>query len=96
MFSKCEFRLASATILGHIISSEGIQVNIQETKTVKNWPKLKSLINVRSFLGLDGYYRRLMEGWTLLAKLTQTKSKFQQLDACEKSFQELKSNWPLH
>ncbi|WMV40873.1 hypothetical protein MTR67_034258 [Solanum verrucosum] len=89
-FSKCEFWHASVAFLGHIVSDDGTRVDTQKIEVVQNWPRP----TFRSFLGLDGYYRRFVEGFSSisspLTKLTQKTFKFQWSEACEKSFQELK------
>ncbi|KAH0650243.1 hypothetical protein KY284_030155 [Solanum tuberosum] len=94
-FSKCEFWLQLVSFLGHIVSSEGIPVDSQKIKVVKKWPRPTSLTDIRSFLGLAGYYRRFVEGFSSIAspltKLTQKKVKFQWSDDCERSFAELKT-----
>jgi len=79
--SKCEFWLNSVAFLGHVISDEGISVDTQKIDAVKNWPKPTTPSEVRSFLGLAGYYRRFVEGFSSisspLTKLTQKATKFQ-------------------
>ncbi|XP_070056479.1 uncharacterized protein [Nicotiana tomentosiformis] len=74
---------------------EGIKVDPQKIGAVKNWPRPTAPTEICSFLGLAGYYKRFMEGFYTLAspltKLKQKAVKFQWSDACEKSFQELKS-----
>ncbi|WMV37755.1 hypothetical protein MTR67_031140 [Solanum verrucosum] len=81
--------------LGHIVSSEGIRVDSQKIEAVKQWPRPTSATDIRSFLGLAGYYRRFVEGFSSIAspltRLTQKKVKFQWSDDCEKSFAELKT-----
>ena len=93
-FDKCEFWLRSVAFLGHVISGEGIMVDPKKTKAVKNWPRPLTSSDIRSFLGLAGYYRRFVEGFSSisspLTRLTQKKEKFQWSLDCEKSFQELK------
>ncbi|KAH0739576.1 hypothetical protein KY290_038281 [Solanum tuberosum] len=93
-FSKCEFWLDSVAFLGHIIFGEGIRVNTQKIKAVQNCRRPTSAIDIRSFFGLAGYYRRFVEGFSSmsspLTKLTQKIVKFQWSEACEKSFQDLK------
>ncbi|XP_019258618.1 PREDICTED: uncharacterized protein LOC109236841 [Nicotiana attenuata] len=93
-FSKCEFWLKSVAFLGHVISGEGVKVDLQKIEVVKNWPRPTSVSDIRSFLGLSGYYWRFIEGFSSisspLTRITQKKVKFQWLDACEKSFEELK------
>jgi len=54
--SKCEFRLKSVAFLGHIISRESVAVDSSKVQAVKNWPILKSTVEIRSFLGLARYY----------------------------------------
>ncbi|XP_070040665.1 uncharacterized protein [Nicotiana tomentosiformis] len=94
-FSKCEFWLKSVAFLGHIVSDEGIKVDTQKIEAVKYWPRPTTPTEVRSFLGLAGYYRRFVEGFSSLSapltKLTQKETKFQWTEACERSFQELKN-----
>uniref|UniRef100_A0A1S3ZNN4 Uncharacterized protein n=1 Tax=Nicotiana tabacum TaxID=4097 RepID=A0A1S3ZNN4_TOBAC len=94
-FSKCEFWLESVTFLGHVDSSEGIQADPQKIVVVKDWPRPTTPMEIRSFLGLAGYYRRFVEGFSTLAspltKLTQKPVKFKWSNVCEKSFRELKS-----
>ena len=86
--------LNSVTFLGHIISVDVIRVDTQKIEAVKTWPRPITPMKVRSFLGLAGYYRRFVEGFSSisspLSKLTQKSAKFQWSDACERSFQELK------
>ncbi|WMV54289.1 hypothetical protein MTR67_047674 [Solanum verrucosum] len=78
----------------HIVSGDGIRVDTQKIEAVQNWPRPTSPTDIRSFLGLDGYYRRFVEGFSCisspLTKLTQKTVKFQWSEGCEKSFQELK------
>ena len=92
--SKCEFRLQSIAFLGHIVSSEGIRVDSQKIKAVKQWPIPTSTTYIKSFLVIPGYYRRFVEGFSsmasLLTRLTQKMIMFQWSDDCEKSFAELK------
>ncbi|XP_070032422.1 uncharacterized protein [Nicotiana tomentosiformis] len=78
------------------VSSEGIKADpTQKISVVKNWPRPTTPTEIRSFLGLAGYYRKFVEGYSTraspLIKLTQKAIKFQWSDACEKSFQELKA-----
>ncbi|KAH0729411.1 hypothetical protein KY289_000599 [Solanum tuberosum] len=93
-FSKCEFWLKSVAFLGHIVSGDGIKVDTRKIEAVQNWPRPTSPTEIRSFLGLAGYYRRFVEGFSSIAspstKLTQKTVKFQWSEACENNFQELK------
>ena len=80
LFSKCEFWLQSVAFLGHIVSSEGIRVDSQKIEAVKKWSRPTSATDIKSFLGLAGYYRRFVEGFSSIASsltmLTQKMIKF--------------------
>nr|XP_027067807.1 uncharacterized protein LOC113693474 [Coffea arabica] len=60
-FSKCEFWLDKVSFLGHVISRDGIAVDPAKVKAVTEWKRPESPIEVRSFLGLAGYYRRFIK-----------------------------------
>jgi len=81
--------------MGHVVFSEGIKVDPQKIAAAKNWLRPTTPIKIRSFLGLTGYYRKFVEGFSTpavpLTKWTHKVIKFQWSDACEKSFQELKA-----
>ncbi|GKA10005.1 putative reverse transcriptase domain-containing protein [Tanacetum coccineum] len=80
-FSKCDFWLDSVQFLGHMINSEGVHVNPSKIKAIKNWTTPTTPTKVRQFLGLAGYYRRFIEGFSLIAKpltqLTQKNKKYE-------------------
>ena len=58
-FKKCEFWLSQVAFLGHIISKDGVAVDPSKVEAMKDWPRPKNASEVRSFLGLAGYYRKL-------------------------------------
>ncbi|CAA0819578.1 Uncharacterized mitochondrial protein AtMg00860, partial [Striga hermonthica] len=93
-FSKCEFWLQRVSFLGHVITQAGIEVDPSKVSAVQNWSTPRSPSEVRSFLGLAGYYRRFIEGFSKIAlplsQLTRTSMKFEWTDRCEASFQNLK------
>ncbi|XP_075473392.1 uncharacterized protein LOC142504403 [Primulina tabacum] len=93
-FKKCEFWLKSVSFLGHVISEAGVSVDPKKVEAITEWPKPKNAADIRSFLGLAGYYRKFVEGFSSIAipltKLTQKNSKFIWDEGCEKSFQTLK------
>ena len=59
--SKCDFWLKEVSFLGHIVSVEGIRVDPINIEVVVNWKLPRNVTEVRSFLGLAGYYRRFMK-----------------------------------
>ncbi|GKF14556.1 putative reverse transcriptase domain-containing protein [Tanacetum coccineum] len=79
-FSKCEFWIHTMKFLGHVIDSSGIHVDPTKIEAVKNWASLTTLSKIYQFLGLAGYYRRFIEGFSEIAKpmteLTQKDRKF--------------------
>ena len=82
------------TFLGHVVSNQGVEMDLRKTEAIKNWPKPLNPTNIHSFLGLAGYYRRFVVGFSSIASplttLTKKKAKFEWTETCEKSFQELK------
>nr|GEV07048.1 putative reverse transcriptase domain-containing protein [Tanacetum cinerariifolium] len=93
-FSKCEFWIPRVQFLGHVIDSRGIHVDPAKIDSVKDWASPKTLTEIRQFLGLAGYYRRFIEGFSKIAKpmtkLTQKKVMFDWGDKQEAAFQLLK------
>ena len=63
--SKCEFWLKEVSFLGHIVSEEGIRVDLRKIEVTLEWKPPRSVIEVRSFLGLPGYYRRFVKGFSM-------------------------------
>ena len=93
-FSKCEFWLSRVGFLGHVVSADGIYVDPQKVEAMEKWEQPTTVTEVRSFLGLVGYYRRFIEGFSKIAGplhcLTRKGVKFEWSDRCEGSFQTLK------
>ncbi|GJY36214.1 reverse transcriptase domain-containing protein [Tanacetum coccineum] len=93
-FSKCEFWLREVQFLRHVINGNGIHVNPSKIEAVKNWKAPRTLTEVRSFLGLAGYYRRFIEKFSKIAKsltiLTQKSKTFDWGEEHELAFQTLK------
>ncbi|GJZ08588.1 putative reverse transcriptase domain-containing protein [Tanacetum coccineum] len=93
-FSKSEFWIPEVQFLGYVIDSQGIHVDPAKIESIKDWASPKTPIEIRQFLGLAGYYRRFIEGFSKIAKsmtkLTQKKIKFNWGDKEEAAFQLLK------
>jgi hypothetical protein len=67
-FSKCEFWLTEVQYLGHVVSSERISVDPCKVRAVLDWKPLRTMHQVRSLLGLAGYYRRFIPNFSKIAK----------------------------
>ena len=94
-FNKCEFWLDQVVFRGHIVSREGIKVDPKKIEAVLNWEPPKNVPELRSFLGLAGYYRRFVEGFSIIAalltKLLRKHVEYKWTEACQSSFEELKA-----
>ncbi|GJW58436.1 putative reverse transcriptase domain-containing protein [Tanacetum coccineum] len=93
-FSKCEFWIPKVQFLGHVIDSRGIHVDPAKIESIKDWASPKTPTEIRQFLGLAGYYRRFIEGFSKIAKsmtkLTQKGIKFDWGEKEEDAFQLIK------
>ncbi|GJW69463.1 reverse transcriptase domain-containing protein [Tanacetum coccineum] len=93
-FSKCEFWLKEVQFLGHVVNHDGIHVDPSKVESVKNWKTPESSTEIRSFLGLAGYYRRFIENFSKIAKpltlLTQKNKTYVWGDEQEEAFRILK------
>ena len=65
---QVEFWLKEVSFLGHVVSNGGIVVDPSKVKDVLNWKSPTDVGEIHSFLGLAGYYRRFIEGFSKLAK----------------------------
>ena len=74
--------------------ASGVSVDPKKVETVMSWERLKSVFEIRSFLGFVGYYRRFIDDFSLLAalmnRLARNGVKFEWVDLCDKAFLELK------
>ena len=72
------------------MSTSGVSVDPKKVEAVMSWERLKSVFEIRSFLGLTGYYRRFIKDFSRLAtpmiRLTRKEVKFEWIDLCEKAF----------
>ncbi|GAA0163173.1 hypothetical protein LIER_19105 [Lithospermum erythrorhizon] len=93
-FKKCDFWKDRVEFLVHVINEQGISVDSKKIEAVVEWKAPTNATEVHIFLGLAGYYRRYVEGFSMivvpLTRLTQKGVKFEWSDDCEKSFPDLK------
>ena len=77
-----------------MILAKGVSVDPQKIEAIVNWKPPTNVTEIRSFLGLAGYYRKFVEGFSKLAapltKLIRKEEKFVWSEACQQSFNELK------
>ncbi|KAI3685696.1 hypothetical protein L6452_34953 [Arctium lappa] len=92
-FSKCEFWLREVQFLGHVVMSEGVKVDPSKIDAMMNWEPPKSPTEIRSFLGLAGYYRRFIQDFYKIASpltsLTRKNVKFLWTKKQEQAFRTL-------
>ena len=88
--NKCSFYQQQIQYLGHIISEEGIAVDPSKIEAIQEWPTPRNVTEVRSFMGLAGYYRRFIEGFSRIAhhitSLQRKGVKFEWNPKCEERF----------
>jgi hypothetical protein len=94
--SKCEFLKEKISFLGHSISYNGIKMEEDKVKAILDWPSPKDIKDVRSFLGLAGYYRKFISSFSRIASgmtdLLRKDNKFNWNEECESSFKNLKKS----
>jgi hypothetical protein len=93
-FSKCAFWLKEVPFCGHVIFAKGIAVDPSKVQEVLDWKSPRSGMQIRSFLGLAGYYRRFIPNFSkiakLMTKLLEKEAKFKWSPQCEEAFPTLK------
>ena len=62
--NKCEFWLDKVSFLRHVVSKDGISVDLEKVDVVADWKRPTIVTKIRSFLGLVGYYRCFIEGFS--------------------------------
>jgi hypothetical protein len=94
-FTKCDFWLDEVHFLGHIISKGGIVVDPAKVTEIMDWKTPSTVSEIRSFLGLAGYYRQFIEGFSKIAKpltsLLDKSKEFKWTEECQESFDQLRS-----
>jgi hypothetical protein len=92
--SKCEFWISEVLFLGHIINREGLAVDPKKVTTILDWKAPKDVRGTKSFIGMVGYYRCFIEGFSKITRQMTTqlakKVEFKWTPVCQKSFETLK------
>eukprot|EP00253_Pinus_taeda_P008401 PITA_08401 len=93
-FSNCDFFKEEIQYLGHVITRDGIAVDPEKIKAIMEWLVPRDVTDIQSFMGLAGYYRRFVEGFSKVAfPITSLQKKgraFQWTPNCQRSFEQLK------
>lgn len=61
--TKCEFAISAVKLLGHVVDNGGVHVDVEKVEAIKKVPVPTTTTELRSFLGLAGYYRRFVKGF---------------------------------
>jgi hypothetical protein len=92
--SKCEFWISEVLFLGHIIKRDGLAVDPKKVAAILDWKAPKDVRGIKSFIGMAGYYRCFIEGFSKIARpmtaLLAKKVEFKWTSACQESFEMLK------
>jgi len=92
--NKCSFFQTEVHYLGHVVSKEGISVDPEKIRAITGWVAPKNVDEVRSFMGLAGYYRRFIRNFSQITypitSLQRKGKKFEWTEECEASFERLK------
>ncbi|GBG66598.1 hypothetical protein CBR_g64871 [Chara braunii] len=91
---KCEFGRTRILYLGHEISAEGLKPDDAKVASIRDWPRPQSVTEMRSFLGMTGYYRTFVKNYSIVAApltdLTRLDTPWEWTDKCEAAFRHLK------
>ena len=92
--SKCKLFQKQTVFLGHLISPDGISCDPEKVRAIKEWPQPRDKTEVKAFLGLIGYYRKLVPSFAEIAipltRLTRKSAKFEWGSEQETAFMKLK------
>jgi hypothetical protein len=95
-WEKCELIKSSVGFLGHVVSDQGIGMEKGKIQAINDWPQLKSVEDVRSFLGLAGYYRKFIKDFSRitapLTDLLHNGVKFEWTEKQQIAFTQLKES----
>jgi hypothetical protein len=91
--NKCDFFQKQIHCLGHVLSEEGVAIDPDKIMSIMEWPTPKDVSNIRSFMGLAGYYRRFIKYFSKIGcpitALQKKGTKFMWTQQCEEIFQAL-------
>ncbi|GBG71858.1 hypothetical protein CBR_g10796 [Chara braunii] len=91
---KCEFGRTKILYLGHEVSAEWIRPEDAKVASIRDWPRPRTVTEVRSFLGMCGYYRNFVKNYSTVASpltdLTRLDTPWDWSDECEGAFKRLK------
>ncbi|GBG81420.1 hypothetical protein CBR_g32097 [Chara braunii] len=91
---KCEFGCTRVLYLGHEISMDGLKPDDAKVGSIRDWPRPQYMTEMRSFLGMTGYYRTFVKNYSIvaapLADLTRPDTPWEWTDECEAAFRHLK------
>ncbi|GBG70165.1 hypothetical protein CBR_g6296 [Chara braunii] len=91
---KCEFGRTKILYLGHEISADGLRPEDAKVASIRDWPRPQTVTEVRSFLGMTGYYHPFVKNYStiasLLTDLTRLDTPWEWTEECEASFKKLK------
>ena len=92
---KCTFCTDKVAFLGFVVSGQGVEVDEDKIKALRVWMPPQNVSQVRSFLGLAGFYRRFVKDFNIVAapinELTKKEVPFKWIEAQQKTFEELKT-----
>ena len=96
---KCKFHVKTVKFLGSIITTDGIQMDDEKVKAIREWPEPKNLKEVQAFLGFANFYRRFIQGYskicTPLTKMTKKEQPFHWECEQREAFEKLKKKFTL-
>jgi transposase InsO family protein len=94
--SKCHFAKKEVEYLGHVISSAGIKTSQRKIDKVKNWPSPNNETELRSFLGLCGYYRRFIKNYSSIVAPLEKLCTTPNNKKCKANFSKSQWIWNSH
>jgi ribonuclease HI len=95
--SKCSFCKSSIEYCGYIVSSKGITTQLKKIQAIKDWPTPTNVADIRSFLGLCGFYHKFIKNFAKLtlpiSELLKKETKFKWSDECQQAFEKIKEEF---